>query len=278
MSPDDSKITVTDDFGQPLVFEKAPERIVSLVPSITETLIELGAGNRVVGITNYCIHPARAVDDIPRVGGTKGASLEKIEALRPDLVITNREENRKRHIDALREKYPVYVTYPRTVEQALKMVADLGTLTRTSAKAVEIAETCGQIVASTDPDVRGTLLPTACLIWRDPWMAVGADTYISDLLGTFGLRNVFTRDDGRYPEVSLGTIAERGTDVIILPNEPYAFAEPDRKQIASFLAENGRNARVLIVDGSYLTWFGYRTMQGLRFLRYAKAKLLSENQ
>jgi ABC-type Fe3+-hydroxamate transport system substrate-binding protein len=278
MSPDDSKITVTDDFGQPLVFEKAPERIVSLVPSITETLIELGAGNRVVGITNYCIHPARAVDDIPRVGGTKGASLEKIEALRPDLVITNREENRKRHIDALREKYPVYVTYPRTVEQALKMVADLGTLTRTSAKAAEIAETCGQIVASTGPDVRETPLPTACLIWRDPWMAVGADTYISDLLGTFGLRNVFTRDDGRYPEVSLGTIAERGTDVIILPNEPYAFAEPDRKQIASLLAENGRKARVLIVDGSYLTWFGYRTMQGLRFLRYAKAKLLSENQ
>jgi len=278
MSADDSKITVTDDFGQTLVFEKAPERIVSLVPSITETLIELGAGNRVVGITNYCIHPARAVDDIPRVGGTKGASLEKIDALRPDLVITNREENRKRRIDALREKYPVYVTYPRTVEQALKIVADLGTLTRTSAKAAEIAETCDQIVTSTDPVVRGNPFPTACLIWRDPWMAVGADTYISDLLGTFGFRNVFTRDDGRYPEVSLGTIAERGTDVIILPNEPYAFAEPDRRQIDSSLTEKGRKVRILLVDGSYLTWFGYRTMQGLRFLRYAKAKLLSENQ
>lgn len=277
MPADDSKITVTDDLGQTLVFEKAPERVVSLVPSITETLIELGAGNRVVGITNYCIHPARAVDDIPRVGGTKGVSLEKIDALRPDLVIANKEENRKRHIDALREKYPVFVTYPRTVEQALKMVIDIGMMTRTSSKAAEIAETCGQIVTSTDPLVRERPFPTACLIWRDPWMAVGSDTYISRLLGTFGFQNVFTRSDGRYPEVSLDTIAERGTDVIILPNEPYAFAEPDRRHIESSLAENGRKARILLVDGSYLTWFGYRTIQGLRFLRYAKAKLLSEN-
>ncbi|MBP2681402.1 MAG: periplasmic binding protein, partial [Candidatus Krumholzibacteriota bacterium] len=250
----------------------------SLVPSITETLIELGAGNRVVGITNYCIHPARAVDNIPRVGGTKGASLEKIDALRPDLVIANREENRRRHIDALREKYPVYVTYPRTVEQALKLIGDLGALTRTAGKAAEITETCKQIVASTEPAVLDSVFSTACLVWRDPWMAVGADTYISDLLGTFGFKNVFTRDDGRYPEVSLGTIAERGTDVVVLPNEPYAFAEPDRRQIGATLAENGRRARVLVVDGSYLTWFGYRTIQGLRFLRYAKTKLLSENQ
>ncbi len=276
MIPDDSRIAITDDVGQSLVFDKAPERIVSLTPTITETLIEMGAGNRVVGITNYCTHPARAVDNIPRVGGTKSIVLEKVDALRPDLVIANREENRRRHTDALREKYPVFVTHPRTVEHALKMVNDLGTLTRTSAKAGEISETCKQILTSIDPQARSKTLASACLIWRDPWIAVGPGGYVNDLLETFGFRNIFKPEDGRYPETNLETIARRRTEVVLLPNERYAFGEPDRKEVGSFLAEKGRAARVLVVEGSYLTWFGYRTILGLRFLGQFKTKLVSE--
>jgi ABC-type Fe3+-hydroxamate transport system substrate-binding protein len=276
MTADDSKITITDDVGQSLVFEKAPERIVSLTPTITETLIEMGAGNRVVGITNYCTHPARAVDNIPRVGGTKSIVLERVDALRPDIVIANKEENRRRHIDALREKYPVFVTHPRTVAHALKMVNDLGVLTRTSAKAAEIAETCRQILTSIDTEARSKTLATACLIWRDPWMAVGPGGYVDDLLETFGFRNIFRPDDGRYPETNLETIARRRTEVVLLPNERYAFGEPDRREVGAFLAEKGRAVRVLVVEGSYLTWFGYRTMLGLKFLGQFKMRLLSE--
>lgn len=276
MPADDPRITIRTDSGETLVFDKAPERIVSLVPSITETLIELGAGNRVVGITNYCIHPARAVENIPRLGGPKSISVEKIDALQPDLVITDKEENRETNIEPLRGKYPMFVTYVRTVEHAVKMVSDLGLLTRTSPKAAEIVETCKQLLASTDPAVVGTPLATACFIWSDPWIAVGPDSYPGDLLEKFGFRNVFSREDGRYPETDLDDVAELGAEAIILLNERYAFGEPERKDIDAFLSANGRKAKILIVDGSYLTWFGYRTIQGLRFLRQTKAKLLSE--
>jgi iron complex transport system substrate-binding protein len=278
MSADESRINITDDLGQLFAFDKAPERIVSLTPTITETLIEMGAGNRVVGITNYCTHPARAVDNIARVGGTKNIVLERIHALRPNLVIANREENRRRHIDALRESYPVFVTHPRTVEHALKMVGDIGILTRTSTKAAEITETCRQVLSSIDPQVRSKKLPTACLIWRDPWMAVGPGGYVNDLLDAFGFSNVFKPEDGRYPETNLETIARRRADVVLLPNERYAFGEPDRKEVDTFLTGKGRAARVQIVEGSYLTWFGYRTIQGLRFLGQLKLKLVSESQ
>lgn len=278
MSADESRISVTDDVGQQLVFDKAPERIVSLTPTITETLIEMGAGNRVVGITNYCTHPARAVDNLARVGGTKSIVLEKVHALKPDLVIANREENRRRHIDALRESYPVFITHPRSVEQALKMVGGIGLLTRTSAKATEIAEQCKQALSSVDPQARSKTIATACLIWRDPWMAVGPGGYVNDLLETFGFRNIFKPDDGRYPETNLETLARRKAEIVLLPNERYAFGEPDRKEVGAFLAEKGRSARVQIVEGSYLTWFGYRTIQGLRFLGQLKQKLVLELQ
>lgn len=278
MTAEDTRITVTDDLGQRLVLEKPPERIVSLTPTITETLIEIGAGNRVVGITNYCTHPARAVDKIPRIGGTKNIALEKVDALRPDLVIASREENRRRHIDALREAVPVFVTHPRTVEGALKVVTDLGALTRTSAKAVEVVDSCRQIIASIEPRIRSQSFPTACLIWRDPWIAVGPGGYVNDLLETFGFRNVFRSPDGRYPETNLETIARRKAEVVFLSNERYAFGEPDRKEVEAWLAEKGRPAKVVIVEGTLLSWFGYRTIQGLRLLAQFKTKLVPEPQ
>jgi ABC-type Fe3+-hydroxamate transport system substrate-binding protein len=276
MPPEDPRITIETDSGETLVFDKAPERIVSLVPSITETLIEIGAGNRVVGITNYCIHPARAVDNIPRLGGPKSISLEKIDALQPDLVITDKEENRETNIEPLRGKYPMFVTYVRSVEQALKMVTDLGLLTRTLPKAAEIVDSCRQLLATAEPAIVSAPLATACFIWRDPWIAVGPDSYPGDLIERFGFRNVFTREDGRYPETDLDDVAELGAEAILLLSERYAFGEPERKEIDGFFSTNGRRPRVLVVDGSYLTWFGYRTIQGLRFLRQTKAKLLAE--
>ncbi len=278
MPADDPRITISTDLGETLVFEKSPERIVSLVPSITETLIELSAGNRVAGITNYCIHPARAVENLPRVGGPKSISLEKIDALKPDLVIASIEENRESNIKELREKYPMYVSKTRSVEQAVKMVADLGALTRTAPKATEFADACVQLLASADPAVLGLPLSTVCFIWRDPWIAVGPESYPGDLLEKFGFRNVFTHEDGRYPETDLDDVVDLAADVVILSSDRYSFGEPVRKEVESYLAANGRKARVLIADGTYLTWFGYRTIQGLRYVRQLKAKLASEAQ
>ena len=269
-------ITVTDDLGDDLVLGAPPARIVSLVPSITETLIDLGVGERLVGITNYCVHPRPVVDGIAKVGGTKGISFEKIGALAPDLILANKEENRKQHIDRLRKTYPVFVTYPRTVEGAIRMVIDLGRLIGCEERAAEIASECSQLLEDAPPSVVGPPLRTACMIWRDPWMAAGSDNYMSELLATVGLVNVFDTADGRYPETTLDAVIERAGEVVLLPDEPFEFGAADRAEIESYLAEKKHDARVLLVDGSYLTWFGSRTARGLGYLQAVKAELLAK--
>jgi len=213
------------------------------------------------------------VAGIPKVGGPKGFSTEKIDALRPDLIIANKEENRRPQIDALRERYPVFVTYPRTVEEAMKTVLDLGVLAGKQSNASEIASTCDSLITSMHPAVRAQPLRTACMIWRDPWMAVGVDNYVSDLLETFGFQNVFSPGEGRYPQTTLDDVLSRAPDVIILPNEPYKFTAADHRDVESALGRGGRSACVLPADGSYLTWFGHRTIQGLRWLKDTKISL-----
>jgi ABC-type Fe3+-hydroxamate transport system substrate-binding protein len=275
--PDAAAIRITDDLGDELVLESYPERIVSLVPSITETVIRLGADTKVVGITSFCIHPERAVADIPRVGGPKDVSTEKIDMLRPDLIIANKEENQKHQINALRERYPVFVTYPRTLEGAVKTILDLGALVDRSSTASEMAATCDAIITSTHSVLRTRPLRTVCMIWRDPWMVVGTDTYVNDLLETFGFMNAFSAGDDRYPQTTLEAVLSQGPDVIVLPSEPYDFTEADHEEIQSALESEGLHTAILRVEGSYLTWFGFRTIQGLRWLRDTKIELSSKS-
>jgi len=270
------RVRVQDDLGDELSLDRLPNRIVSLVPSVTETVIDLGAAKRLVGITNYCVHPAEVVSNISKVGGTKGFSLDKIDDLKPDLIGANKEENRKHQIDKLRESYPVFVTYPRTVDGAIKMVLDLGTLTGTSPRASKFASKCRHLLESMDPATVAKSLRTACMIWRDPWMAAGYDTYMRELLECVGFNTVFDEGEDRYPETTLSTIAQREPDVIMLPNEPYEFGTSDKNEVDAFLEEQGSKARTLLVDGSYLTWFGTRTIKGLRFLYDTKSRLVSD--
>lgn len=267
-------LTIEDDLGDTLTLERRPERIVSLVPSITETVIALGAAERLVGITSYCVEPAEAVARIAKVGGTKGFHLDRIEALAPDLVVANKEENRKHHIDALREHYPVFVTYPRTLEDAIKMVGDLGALTGESNAAARIIADYGRAIAALDAEAVAVRLRTACMIWRDPWMAAGPDTYMSRLLERFGFENIFEDGGGRYPETTLETIAGRRAELVILPSEPYEFGDRDRDEVQSFFTSRGHDVRVIRMDGSYLTWFGVRTVAAVGYLGAAKVALV----
>jgi len=268
------QIHVRDDLGDELRLDDVARRIVSLVPSVTETVIGLGAADCLVGITSYCVYPADIVKNISKVGGTKGFSFEAVEAARPDLILANKEENRKRQIEKLRERYPVFVTYPRTVEGAVKMILDLGVLTGTEERASELAASCDYFLESMEPAIAGPPLRTACMIWRDPWMAVGPDSYVSALLDRVGFVNVFAEVDGRYPETSLDAMIDRRPDVIILPSEPYEFGKADQEELDRFLGERGVSATTLRMDGSLLTWFGSRTIKGLRFLYDTKARLL----
>lgn len=268
-----AQIVIRDGLGRKVVLGSPPQRIVSLVPSITETIIELGARGRLVGITNYCIHPAPLVRGIAKVGGTKGFSPEKIDELRPDLVIANKEENRRHQIERLREKYDVFVTYPRDVDQAIQMVADLAVITGTGPVADEFSQSCGRLLGEIDQAGTSTPHHTACMIWRDPWMAAGPDSYMSALLERTGFANVFAGTSERYPETTIEAVIDKNVDVIMLPSEPYEFGGKDRAEVQALVRKRGRRTRVLLVEGSYLTWFGSRTLPGLRYLWDVKKSL-----
>ncbi len=269
-------IRVRDDVGTIHEFAAPPRRIVSLVPSLTESVIALGGADRLVGVTEWCIRPEDVVKSIPKVRGTKNPYIQKILELEPDLVLANHEENRERHVAELRRYVPVFLTYPRTVFDALKTLKDLGQILAVSEHAGELIETCEFLLdgarQKSDP-----YFHTACLIWRDPWMVVGHDTYTGDLLGQFGLINVFREDDGRYPETSLETLAEREPEVVLLPNEPFEFEEQHKDEVQSAIWKSAPGCRVVLLEGSFLTWWGARTLPALTYLSEIRRDLCDRN-
>src|SRR5262245_42613194 len=207
----------------------SPRRIVSLVPSLTEALFELGLGERVVGVTEWCVHPADAVANVPKVGGTKTPDLDAIRALAPELVIANQEENRRRDVAQLEGAgIHVWVTYPRTVAEGAALLAELAELGASAAAREAVVAPVLAAVAEAERTRPARATAVFCPIWRDPWMAVGGDTYAHDLLTLCGGRNVFAeRAERRYPRVTLDEVIAAAPEVVILPDEPYAFAASD---------------------------------------------------
>lgn len=237
-----------------------PARIVSLVPSTTETLFALGAGERVVGVTDFCTRPATMPDHVARIGGTKTPDLARIRALAPDLVLANREENRREDVAALAAWTKVDVAYPRSVDDAVTDLRRLGALLG----AVEAAEEMASRIAAAADDVRGAGRPFrfAYLVWRRPWMVAGRDTFVDALLAVGGGENVVPATEGRYPQVRLPELAARRPAVVFLPDEPYPFED---RHIAEVAAEMGPEyfTRCLLVSGDNYCWHGVRLVQGL---------------
>jgi ABC-type Fe3+-hydroxamate transport system substrate-binding protein len=266
-------LKVTDDLGRSLVFMHPPQRIVSLVPSDTHSVIALGAGDRLVGRTTYCEHG----DGVATVGGTKDVDIDKVIALEPQLVIANQEENTRKPLEALAERVPVLVSLPRRVDQGIGHLARL-------ARILGVAE---------QPHVhdlikRGYELPPKVPaqlrafvpIWMDPLMTLNADTFGSDVLARVGVENTFgdrlrlyplaadlgktvAQDAGnrdvRYPRVTREEIQARGADLLILPDEPHAFSAPDEAKLRDILPM----ARVVRVSGKDLFWYGAWTIDAL---------------
>jgi ABC-type Fe3+-hydroxamate transport system substrate-binding protein len=255
-------VNVRDALGREIAINQTPQRIVSLVPSLTEALFAYGAGERVVGRTDYCVEPAARVVGKATVGGTKKLDLRAIEQLRPDLVIASAEENEKDQVEALMAAgLTVYVTLPRTVDEAIKMLADLARLTGTTSVAMPKLANTSRIFAQVKRDNEGLAgVRYFCPIWRRPYMSVGPGTYMDDLLATCGGLNIFARADSRYPEVMLAEVAERDPEVVILPDEPYPFAQKHLPEIRDALSTTSAvaNDRIHIVDGKMLSWYGPR--------------------
>jgi ABC-type Fe3+-hydroxamate transport system substrate-binding protein len=250
-----------DDAGRPLLLAAPPRRIVSLVPSLTETLFAIGAGDAVVGATRYCIEPAEGVATIPKVGGTKNPDVAAIVALRPDLVVVNAEENRREDFDALTAAgLTVFVTEPKTVDDGIGLIARLAAAIGREEAGTRLASRQHERVAEVARTVAGRpRVPYFCPIWRTPWMAFNADTYAHDVLRVAGGENVCVARRERYPVVTLHEIAAADPAVVLLPDEPYRFTTRDLPALAPLAATRAlRDGRVHLVDGKALSWYGPR--------------------
>jgi ABC-type Fe3+-hydroxamate transport system substrate-binding protein len=269
-------VQVLDDLGLRVELAAPPARVVSLVPSWTETLFALGVGPRVAGVTRFCVEPAAEVATLAKVGGTKNPDLGAIMRLSPDLVIANAEENRREDIDRLREYgIPVFVTYPRTVPGAVESVLRLGSVLGAEHAAAGLTREIVMAVSEIEAGLGVWMklrLRVFCPVWKNPWMTFNADTYAHDVLRMLGFRNIFAAAGERYPRVTLQQALEERPDVVLLPDEPYLFTDDDVREMKEALpAALGR--RVLLINGRDLHWYGAHMVRGLRALNQLLARV-----
>lgn len=225
-------------------------RIISLVPSLTELLFDLGVADRLVGRTRFCIHPEDAVTEIPIVGGTKNPRIDKILGKDPDYIVANREENRRADIQKLQEHCRVNVTDITTIEDAMITIHELGNELDAAQEAKKLTRRISELL-NKRPDEPSQRV--AYLIWRDPWMTVGSDTYIHDVLEHWDLQNVFG-DRTRYPKITLKEIARHSPDLILLSSEPFPFKDKHIDEVREACA----GSRILLADGEWFSWYGSR--------------------
>lgn len=261
--------TLVDASGVALALPRPPRRIVSLIPSTTETLCTLGRADALVGVTVYCREPAEVTRTKTRIGGEKNPDLEKIRALAPDLVIANIEENVREHIETLRAwAIPVWVTYPRTVAEGLRLIRELGELTgareRAAAILAELEPLYERVGAAS---AARPAVDVFYAIWRGPYMTINADTYINDVLTVCGGRSIFADRPERYPTVTLDEIAARRPRVILLPDEPFRFRQAHLADFAPYRDVPAvKEGRIHLVDGKPYAWHGPRVAEALRTL------------
>jgi len=242
----------TDALGHLINIVDHPKRIVSLVPSQTELLYTLHLDSEVIGITKFCIHPPSWFRTKQRVGGTKKVHLDLVRSLKPDLVIANKEENVKEDIEQLREELPVFVTDVNNLEDAVSMIAQVGMITGRADQGEKLAAAIADAFARVQTI---TSLPrVAYLIWKEPYMTIGHDTFIHDMLLKAGFLNVFS-DRTRYPVTTVEEMRELKPDLLLLSSEPYPFGH---KHLAELQKETG--CKALLVDGEMFSWYGSRLL------------------
>lgn len=258
-----------DASGVAVALSRPPRRIVSLIPSTTETLCALGLAEALVGVTAYCREPVDVVRTKTRVGGEKDPDLATIRELAPDLVVANIEENRPEDVAALRQwGIPVWVTYPRTVAEGIAMIRELGDLTGRSEPAEALASELTNLYRQVSEARRGRPgLPVFYAIWREPWMTIGRDTYIHDMLRVCGGANIFADHAERYPRTTLAEVAARRPELILLPDEPFRFRPVHRRDFEAYPEVPAvRAGQIRLVDGKPFSWHGPRIAEALRTL------------
>ena len=243
----------------------APQRIVSLVPSTTESVCEFGLAERLVGCTRYCTEPVAALHSVRRIGGTKNPDRDAIAQMRPDLVLGNAEENRPEDLDWLRQRVPVLVHTPRTVPEAAQCLRELAVRIGVDGEAqpyllrieAQLAAAGAELLAA--PLQRPLRVYYA--VWAKPWMSANRDTFVHDVLQRLGAENVCAADADRYPTLAPESAVARGLDAVLLPSEPWEFDARQRDELRAQCTFG--DARLVLCDGRAFCWHGVRMADGL---------------
>lgn len=244
----------TDQTGRTVEISESPSRIVSLVPSQTELLFDLGLGERVVGITKFCVHPEEWFRTKTRVGGTKQLKAEVIRSLKPDLVIANKEENEQAQVEQIIGEFPVWISDIKTLADAKKMILSVGEMTRHFSQAVGLLNKIDRGFDQLKQQFSAVQkLKAVYLIWNSPMMTAGGDTFISSMLHECGFANGFLKMT-RYPEITDEMIANVRPDIIFLSSEPFPFKEKHKEEFSNRFP----GVKIVCVDGEMFSWYGSR--------------------
>lgn len=251
--------TFRDQMGFVVTVPDVPKRIVSLVPSQTELICDLGREKELLGITKFCIHPETAYQTKVRVGGTKTPQLDTIRLLAPDLILANKEENERETLLELKKHFPVWISDIQTVAQATAMISEVGRLLNAEEKAhnllTKIQHNFGQIQALSRS------YRVAYFIWRKPYMTVSQHTFIHAMLTEMGFENVYAREADRYPHVTTDDLRARKPEIILLSSEPYPFGQKHFAELEAIFPD----ARIFLVDGEMFSWYGSRMAKAPKY-------------
>ena len=262
--------TLIDQIGTSHSFETSPKRIISLVPTQTELLYEVGLEDRIVGITKFCVHPYHFKSTKKIVGGTKKVHYEKIRLLQPDIIICNKEENTQEIVAELRKICPVWVTNIITIEDNFQMITDFGQLFNCRTESQKWNDKLAFALSDFKNFVKDIPVKKAAyFIWKNPFMVAGSDNFINELLKLNHFENIY-KDKGRYPEIELKKMRLEGDpDLVFLSSEPYPFKEEDAFEIGRFT----HHAKTVFVDGEMFSWYGSRLLKAFDYFKKMHQKL-----
>lgn len=251
----------TDGMGREVTINFPPKRIISIVPSQTELLFDLGLDSEIIGLTKFCIHPIEKFAERTKVGGTKKLNIDLIKDLKPDLIIGNKEENSQSDIEELAEHFPVWMSDIFTLDDAMQTINEIGALVDRTPEASYL----NHLISAGFKDLKALALQqridkkVAYLIWRKPYMVAGQKTFINDILISNGMINVMHKE--RYPEITLSQLVEQNPQLVLLSSEPYPFKEKHVEEIQEALPE----AKIMLVDGEMFSWYGSRLVKAVQY-------------
>ncbi len=254
-----------DQTGRTISLKSIPKRIISLVPSQTELLADLELTTEVIGITKFCIHPQSWFRNKTRVGGTKNIKLDIIDKLQPDLIIANKEENVKEQIEELEKKYSVWVSDINDLSDAYEMIKKIGDLVERKQKAEAITESIKSGFSRLSDFKQ---ISTCYLIWKDPFMTIGSDTFIHSILSIAGLNNIY-QNKKRYPQITIEEIKQRNPELLLLSSEPFPFTQKHIDELQIHLP----NTKILLVDGEMFSWYGSRLLKTPNYIKSLRQQI-----